>query len=72
MDVSWSEAQRAETNVIARIDDNASTTMHRRQCIDDAMYGRTMVRPLKKSESVSKCNKTKRILAYILTNIDCN
>jgi hypothetical protein len=36
------------------------------------MYGRTMVRPLKKSESVSKCNETKRIWTYILTNIDYN
>jgi hypothetical protein len=41
MDVSWSEAQRAETNVIARSDDRATIT----GCDDDAKY-----------EGVSKLN----------------
>jgi flagellar basal body rod protein FlgC len=46
MDVSRSEAQRAETNVIARNVDNASTATDDDDLRDDAMYGRSTERPI--------------------------
>jgi hypothetical protein len=47
MDVSWSEAQRAETNVIARSDDRTTTRANRsHRHPDDRTHHGTSVHPL--------------------------